>query len=223
VVVDTGGAFGARLRDAVAPSATPLVVLADNDHMLDLDDRAAVHDALAAIAAEDGIAAAVVLAIPPAAATPCDLVDLDAGGWEAACERPLRIATHFVHAIHPHLLNSRGSMVFVCPTIGLQGAAGFTALSALAEGQRVLAKSAARQWAADGIRVNVVAPPIGALLDEKLLADPTTVDARRGRVPDRAYDIDSAMRAVLDFLLSPSAQALIGVTIPIDGGQVTAL
>ena len=181
---------------------------------VDLDDRAAVADALT------GDVGNVVYAdIDPLCLEPRKFVDVDATQWDAGCERQLRKFLHVVQASYAPLARSRGAMVCVCPTVALQGAVNLAMFAAVAEGQRILAKSAARQWANDGIRVNIVSPAIHELLDDPL--DARFVDARRGRTPIDSYDTDAALREVLPFLLS--TRAVTGVTVPLDGGQVTAL
>jgi 3-oxoacyl-[acyl-carrier protein] reductase len=220
VVIDAAAAFGSRVADAVRAEGAVTVV--SDGGPVDLDDRDAVRARFAALAQAGPITSIVVVALPAVAAQPCALLDLDDAAWDAACERPLRIAVHVLEAAYEHLARSRGSIVFVCPTTGLQGAAGFVAMAALSEGLRVLAKSAARQWAVDGIAINVVAPPLRALAAADV--DDAWRDATRARIPgDGTYDVDAALRAVLRFLTSVDAHHLVGVTIPVDSGQVTAL
>ena len=209
VVVGTTTPFGQRVARALEGA---LIAVTAID--VDLDDLAAVTDALA------GDTDAVVYAhVDPVCLEPCAFVDVDPMQWDAACERQLRMFLHVVQASYGPLARSNGAMVCVSPTIGLQGAAGLAMFAAVAEGQRILAKSAARQWANDGIRVNIVSPGI-----QDLLADPNDarfVDARRGRTPISSYDTDAALREVLPYLLT--TRALTALTIPLDGGQVTAL
>jgi NAD(P)-dependent dehydrogenase (short-subunit alcohol dehydrogenase family) len=181
---------------------------------VDLDDRVAVAGALG------GEVRGVVYAhLDRVALDPVPLVDVDPARWDAACERQLRMLVHVMQASYAPLARTRGAMVCICPTLALQGGAGLSLLSAVAEGQRVLAKSAARQWANDGIRVNIVCPAIDALLDQP--ADERFDDARRGRVPIEQYDIDAALREVLPYLLT--TRAVTALTVPLDGAQVTAL
>jgi NAD(P)-dependent dehydrogenase (short-subunit alcohol dehydrogenase family) len=180
----------------------------------DLDDRAAIAAAL-----RGDVRGVVYSQFDPATLEPLPFVDVDPTRWYDAGEGPLRRFVHVVEASYPVLAASRGALVCVCPTTALQGAANFALLSAVAEGQRVLAKSAARQWANDGICVNIVSPAIDALLDQA--ADEQSADARRGRVPVDGYDLDAALREVLPHLLT--ARAVTALTVPIDGAQVTAL
>jgi 3-oxoacyl-[acyl-carrier protein] reductase len=222
VLVDLNHELGPRVAAALAREGTAPTVVSDGSEGVDLVDPSALRERLAAACGDRPLATVVLVACPVEAASPGDFRAMDDAAWDRACERPLRIAVDVFASVDEQLKRSKGQMVVRCPTTGLQGAANFVALSALSEGLRILAKSAARQWAVDGIAVNVVAPPAGAL---RTNADADAwADARRGRVPgDGTYDVDAALAAVLSFLTSADAHHLVGVTIPVDSGQVTAL
>jgi NAD(P)-dependent dehydrogenase (short-subunit alcohol dehydrogenase family) len=209
VVFGTATPFGRRVAQAldhVGIAATAVDV--------DLDDPAAVAGAVTG-----EIGSVVYAHVDPRCLEPQAFVGVDPAQWDAACERQLRMLLHVVQASYAPLARSRGAMVCVCPTVALQGAANLAMFAAVAEGQRILAKSAARQWGNDGIRVNIISPSIHDLLDDPL--DARYVDARRGRTPIDAYDTDAALREVLPFLLT--TRAVTALTVPLDGGQVTAL
>jgi NAD(P)-dependent dehydrogenase (short-subunit alcohol dehydrogenase family) len=190
----------------------------------DPDPAPAVATALAAIASSRPIDVVVVRALRSATLVPRDLAEMTPLDWDEACERPLREAVAVIRHAYGHLKATGGSLVVVCPTTGLQGAAGFAALAAVSEGQRILAKSAARQWFRDGVRVNVIAPPIASVVPDSLVGSAALADAVRGRIPaGDGFDVDAALRSVLSFLASPASRCTTGVTIPVDGAQVTAL
>jgi 3-oxoacyl-[acyl-carrier protein] reductase len=209
VVFGSATPFGRRVAQALEHVGIEVVAID-----VDLDDRAAVARALS------GEMTAVVYAhVDPQCLAAQAFVEVDPAQWDAQCEKQLRMFLHVVQASYASLARSRGALVCVCPTIALQGAAGLALFAAVAEGQRILAKSAARQWANDGIRVNIVSPAIHELLDDPL--DARFADAQRGRTPISSYDTDAALREVLPFLLS--TRAVTALTVPLDGGQVTAL
>jgi 3-oxoacyl-[acyl-carrier protein] reductase len=209
VVFGTTTAFGRRVANALEDARIAVSAIE-----VDLDDRAAVAGALTG-----DISAVVYAHIDPLCLEPRAFVDVDPAQWDAACERQLRMFLHVVEASYAPLTRSRGAMVCVCPTLALQGAVNLAVFAAVAEGQRILAKSAARQWASDGIRVNIVSPSIQELLDDP--RDEPFADARRGRTPVDSYDVDAALREVLPFLLT--TRSVTSLTVPLDGGQVTAL
>ena len=208
-VFGTETPFGWRVAEALERAGRSVTAIE-----VDLDDPVAVAGTLS-----DGAASVVYAHVDPRCLEPRAFVDVEPDQWEAGCEQQLRMFLHVVQASYAPLCQSRGALVCVCPTIGLQGAVNLAMLSAVAEGHRILAKSAARQWAADGIRVNIVSPSIHDMLDDP--RDNRFADARRGRIPIESYDIDAALREVLPFLLD--TRALTAVTVPLDGGQVTAL
>ena len=209
VVFGTGTPFGRRVALALDRAGIALTAID-----VDLDDRVAVADAMIG-----EIGGVVYAHVDPLCLEPQAFAEVDPARWDAACERQLRMLLHVVQASYAPLARSHGSMVCVCPTVALQGAVNLAMFAAVAEGQRILAKSAARQWANDGIRVNIISPSVQELLDDPL--DARFADARRGRTPIDSYDIDAALREVLPFLLT--ARAVTALTVPLDGGQVTAL
>ena len=107
-----------------------------------------------------------------------------------------------------------GRIVFVTPTVSMSGAPGLAPYAAALEGQRLLAKSAARQWGPDGITVNCLAPapehvPIGVASSDVSLAPPAL-----GGPGDAETDLGPAVV----FLASDDAHFVTGVTLCADGG-----
>jgi 3-oxoacyl-[acyl-carrier protein] reductase len=98
-----------------------------------------------------------------------------------------------------------GRIVFVVPTVSMSGAAGLAPLCALLEGQRILAKSAARQWGPAGIAVNVLAPALAGF-------DGDTISL----APPALGPID--VGEVLVGLLAPEMRDVTGTTVGADGG-----
>jgi hypothetical protein len=77
--------------------------------------------------------------------------------WAVACEHTLEVAWWIARQASPALRDTNGSLVFVVPTIGMAGGAGYAMLAAVAEGVRVLAKGCGRQWGTAGVTCNTVA------------------------------------------------------------------
>jgi NAD(P)-dependent dehydrogenase (short-subunit alcohol dehydrogenase family) len=107
-----------------------------------------------------------------------------------------------------------GRIVLVIPTLAGFGAPGFVPQTAAAEGVRVLAKSAARRWGADGITVNCVAPDVATLAGRSGDA-PAGADSALGRPPDIRLDI----APVVALLASDAARFVTGETLRVDGGM----
>jgi 3-oxoacyl-[acyl-carrier protein] reductase len=106
-------------------------------------------------------------------------------------------------------------IVLVLPTIGMAGASGAVDYTTAIEGIRAMAKSAARQWAAAGITVNMIAAPVH-------LFDVPAVDASHLTAPARPEN-GTLIRSVVEtakFLLREDIDHLVGETIVVDGGSV---
>jgi phosphoribosylamine-glycine ligase len=82
-----------------------------------------------------------------------DLVDTDEAAWEAAAEAPARELLAALQAAHSSLQATGGRVVVV------MAPAGSVAEATGREAARLLAISARRRWAAEGITVEVVTEP----------------------------------------------------------------
>jgi 3-oxoacyl-[acyl-carrier protein] reductase len=107
-----------------------------------------------------------------------------------------------------------GRIVLVTPTVSMSGAEQLVPYTVAVEGQRLMAKSAARQWGPDGITVNCLAPapehvPIGVASMSVSLAPPAL-----GGPGDVVKDLGP----VAAWLASDAAHFLTGATVSADGG-----
>ena len=103
-------------------------------------------------------------------------------------------------------------MVVVTPLIGMSGAAGYSAQSAVAEAARVVVKSAARQWGKGGIVVNAVALESRAYGFDELVAGPVSI-------APRAMTRDVSAKGIVQWLCSDAAGDVTGQTFIVDGGS----
>ena len=112
-----------------------------------------------------------------------------------------------------------GSIVNISSTAGINGSAGSTAYNASKGAVRLLTKSTAIQYAAEGIRCNSVHPgPIDTNMIREAFPDDDIRDARIGLVPlGRMGDMDDVAKGVL-FLASDEASYMTGSELVIDGG-----
>jgi len=126
-----------------------------------------------------------------------------------------------MRAAYPFLKESgRGSVINFASNAGTEGMPGNAPYAAAKEAIRGFSRSAAREWAKDNIRVNVIRP---------LAASPSTIawgeafpkqkKAFEKGIPLGRFgdcDLDIAPTAV--FLASDEARYLTAVTLPVDGG-----
>jgi 3-oxoacyl-[acyl-carrier protein] reductase len=147
-----------------------------------------------------------------------DLATVDEAAWVAACEGAMEAAWWLARHARAHLEPNRGSLVFVVPTIGMAGAAGYVMLAAVAEGLRVLAKGCGRQWGAAAVTVNTVAlaphaflPPDAADELERAVSLSRPAMGGPGSVPD---DVAPLVR----LLAHGDAHFLTATTLVADGG-----
>jgi NAD(P)-dependent dehydrogenase (short-subunit alcohol dehydrogenase family) len=138
------------------------------------------------------------------------LVDVDEEAWAAAAEMPVRALLATLQAAHPGLRAASGRLVVVVPAVALEGAAGLVAESTGWEAVRLLAKSAARRWAEQGITVNVVATR---------LSEPPDA-ARTAPTLDPSHWDDRSVAATVVLVASAEAAHLTGATLQADGGAL---
>jgi NAD(P)-dependent dehydrogenase (short-subunit alcohol dehydrogenase family) len=131
----------------------------------------------------------------------------------------MRLAT----AAYPRLRQSRGSIVNIASMLSFFGGARVPAYSASKGGIAQLTRSLAVAWAADGIRVNAVAPGwIATPLTESLQNDPARSAQLMSRTPLSRWGRAEEVAAPVLFLSSEAASFITGAVIPVDGGYSAA-
>ncbi len=150
-----------------------------------------------------------------ATAAPSSFADVTDAAWDATWERTMRSTLFLFQAAFPAMRDGGfGRFVVVTPTLSMSGAPGLAPLAAAVEGQRLLAKSAARQWGAHGITVNCIAPAPELALEGVSAASVSLAAPALGRAGDPRADLGP----VVTFLASEAAHFVTGATLCVDGG-----
>ncbi len=125
-------------------------------------------------------------------------------------------------AARPKLRESAGSVVNLASMLTFFGAPRAPAYSASKGGIGQLTKSLAAAWAADGIRVNAVAPGwIATPLTQALQDDPERSRPILARTPVGRWGAPEEVADGVVFLASPAARFVTGAILAIDGGYLT--
>ncbi len=155
---------------------------------------------------------ATTIVVAEISAEPIRFTDLTDDDFDAAWEQPMRHAIVSFQAAHRA---GHQRIIAIVPTIAMSGAPRLAHVAATAEAIRLLVKSAARQWGADGITVNCIAvsPSLFGISPEAVgavsLAPPALASAG-----SLANDIIP----LIALLAGAGAHHLTGSTLTADGG-----
>jgi NAD(P)-dependent dehydrogenase (short-subunit alcohol dehydrogenase family) len=126
-------------------------------------------------------------------------------------------------ACRPLLAERRGCVVNTASMLSFFGSGHTPAYSASKGGIVQLTRSLAIAWAADGVRVNAVAPGwIETPLTAPLSADPQRSRAILDRTPLGRWGTPDDVAGAIVFLCSPAARFITGAVLPVDGGYSIA-
>jgi NAD(P)-dependent dehydrogenase (short-subunit alcohol dehydrogenase family) len=153
--------------------------------------------------------------------------DADEDVWLPNAGTAVWGAFYCARAAYPHLraAGDRGRLIFVSSPAGIEGTATRPVYAAVKGAQRALAKSLAKEWGADGITVNCIAPVAESpALAEAFAGDPDLRDAVAARTALRRIGRpEQDIGPVAVFLASDGASFVTGQTIVCDGGSFMGL
>jgi 3-oxoacyl-[acyl-carrier protein] reductase len=203
-------------RSDAATAATLAAELADATAVpLDVTDPASVEGAVAA-ATELGTLAVLV---NNAGVTGDELLlRLEPDQFDRVLDTNLRGAYLLTRAaLRPMLRARHGRIVNVSSVVALRGNPGQVAYGAAKAGLIGMTRSLAREVARKGITVNAVAPGFVASAMTAGLSEEARTALVEGAPIGRAVAAEEVAAAIA-FLAAPSAGAITGVVLPVDGG-----
>lgn len=150
------------------------------------------------------------------------LIDTTSEMFELSFGTGFYPTVHLMQACYPHLKASSGSVINFASGSGLEGMPTQTSYAAAKEAIRGVSRVAANEWAADGIRVNVICP-FAATEGVRAwqAAHPERAAASAAKVPlGRIGDPESDIAPVAVFLASDDSKYMTGQTLMADGGSI---
>jgi NAD(P)-dependent dehydrogenase (short-subunit alcohol dehydrogenase family) len=187
----------------------------------DITDEQGVKAAVSAVV--DRFGAIDILVNNANALVPGMLADHDLGAWRASFATAADGPMLLMRECFPQLAGG-GAVVnvsSVCGELATPGVAGYSAAKAALQS---LTRSAAIEWARQGVRVNAIV--IGVVMTpatEAAIPDPTAQAATANSVPlGRIGTPEEAANAIL-FLASDEASYITGAALHVDGGRTAEL
>ena len=224
--VVTGGARGIGAATArMLERAGAHVAIFDVDPLegpgIDVTSESALHEAFSRTAAQFGGVDILVNNAGRVARKPA--IDLPLDEWQTVIGVNLTATFLCSRIAHPYMKAlGGGSIVNVASVMGLSGGLFPNASYQAAKGGVVnLTRALALEWAADGIRVNAVAPTyVNTGMTQAIFSNPEMLDTVMRHTPlGRLPDADDVAAAIL-FLCSDAARSVTGIVLPVDSGYL---
>lgn len=145
--------------------------------------------------------------------------EFDMAGWTKVMNVNINSLMACATLCYQPLMASGGSLIIISSVSGFIAARGNPAYAASKAGAVGLVRTLGEAWAADGIRVNGIAP---GFVETKITTVTTEHPKRRemtlGAIPTGRFGTPADMAGAAAFLASPLASYVIGQTLIVDGG-----
>jgi len=147
--------------------------------------------------------------------------EFDMAGFRKVVDVNLNSLMACALKFHSMLAAARGALITVSSTAAFHSTKGNPAYNASKAGVVGLTRTLGEAWAADGIRVNGIAPGfVATKMTTVTTGNPQRLRATLEQIPVRRLGTPQDMAGVALFLASPLAAYVVGQTIPVDGGLI---
>lgn len=152
------------------------------------------------------------------------LADISPQDWRRMSSINLDSVFYLCQAAMPHLIESKGNIVNMASTAGLEGQIYNTAYCATKGGVVMMSKALAVEFATSGVRVNSVCPGGVKTALTDAFAMPENPDMN---LFSRMFSLNGEMcepEQIADavaFLAAEDSSFITGIALPVDGGQTT--
>ncbi len=240
LVTGSGSGVGRGIAMALAREGAHVIVAARSEVGQTVADDIAARGQLATwaccdVTIRESVEAAVDLALATtgrldavvhnatsnASSQPHRLEDVDSSLWGDHYAVSVGGAYHCAAAAYQPLSRRGGTLLVMTSPAGIEGSATLPLYATMKGALRGFAKSLAREWGPDRIRVNVVSPlAYSPAMTAAIEAEPAMEERLARRIPlGRIGNPESDIGAAIAFLVGPNARYITGQTLGVDGGH----
>ncbi|WP_029145990.1 SDR family NAD(P)-dependent oxidoreductase [Microbacterium luticocti] len=195
---------------------------ADNVRYLQSDISVAENAPVIVAAAVDAFGKLDILVNNAHASRQAPITETTQEMWDLSLGSGMYATFHLMQAAYPELKKTKGAIVNFASGAGLAGLPNQVTYAAAKEAIRAITRVAAHEWAADGIRANLVAPvALTPGIQQWAQAFPTEYEQVVKGVPlGRLGDPENDIAPAVAFLAGDESRYITGQTLMTDGGSI---